>query len=139
MGGYPGPGRRGPQEVDRTYTMTSKMHHCSFCAYSTIVKSNLIRHARIHTGEKPFSCSHCSYQTTIKDNLKRHLLTHTGEKPFACPYCPYRAIQKVHLSSHMRSHYNSGNEVGSYSQWYFSVLYILQRNFLLIRISEISF
>ncbi|XP_047478287.1 myeloid zinc finger 1-like isoform X8 [Penaeus chinensis] len=116
MGGYPRPGRRGPQEVDRNYTLTSKMHHCSFCAYSTVVKSNLIRHARIHTGEKPYSCSHCSYQTTIKDNLKRHLLTHTGEKPFACPYCPYRAIQKVHLSSHMKSHYNCGNEVGNYSQ-----------------------
>ncbi|XP_069997013.1 protein tramtrack, alpha isoform isoform X12 [Penaeus vannamei] len=113
MGGYPRHGWRGPQEVNKNHTPTSKMYHCAFCAYSTVLKSNLNRHARIHTGEKPYSCPHCSYQTTSKDNLmKRHVLTHTGEKPFACPYCPYRARQKIHLSAHMKSHSNcSGKDI----------------------------
>ncbi|KAK3886137.1 hypothetical protein Pcinc_009714 [Petrolisthes cinctipes] len=87
----------------------NKVHRCSCCSYSTVVKSNLIRHSRIHTGERPFTCPHCTYDTTIKDNLKRHVLTHTGEKPYACPYCPYRSIQKVHLTSHLRTHYNNTN------------------------------
>ncbi|KAK8751991.1 hypothetical protein OTU49_011509, partial [Cherax quadricarinatus] len=102
--------RSGPLRAERTYAVTGKLHHCSSCSYSTIIKSNLNRHSRIHTGEKPFSCPHCTYNTTIKDNLKRHVLTHTGEKPFACPYCPYRSIQKVHLTSHMRNHYNNSTE-----------------------------
>lgn len=111
------PERRGPSGAERTFTLTGKMHHCSDCAYSTVVKSNLIRHTRIHTGEKPFSCPHCTYTTTIKDNLKRHVLTHTGEKPFVCPYCPYRSIQKIHLTSHMKRHYNNATDsLGNFGQ-----------------------
>ncbi|ROT85334.1 hypothetical protein C7M84_016496 [Penaeus vannamei] len=132
MGGYPGPGRRGPQEVDRTYTMTSKMHHCSFCAYSTIVllgvETDRSRGSHImgaplssvgipgneeshaDTGDSQTSsfkihrCPICPYSTPNGNHMQYHMRSHTGEKPFSCPFCSYRAAQKTHLKTHMRTH-----------------------------------
>ncbi|XP_045113047.1 zinc finger protein 513-like [Portunus trituberculatus] len=102
--------RSGQSGGQRSHGASMKVHQCDHCPYSTVVKSNLIRHVRSHTGEKPFSCPQCVYTTTIKDNLKRHVLTHTGEKPFACPLCSYRSIQKIHLTSHLRTHCNSAGD-----------------------------
>ena len=55
-------------------------------------KSNLVRHHRVHSGEKPFACQHCPYQTAQKGDLTKHVRIHTGEKPFACSMCDYRAV-----------------------------------------------
>ena len=38
-------------------------------------QSNLTKHFRIHTGEKPFGCEYCSYRANQKSNLTRHLKT----------------------------------------------------------------
>ena len=53
-----------------------------------------------------FVCSMCPYKTTKKSDLKKHFRTHTGERPFACSYCAYRAVQKHHLDTHVsRQHF----------------------------------
>lgn len=79
-------------------------YQCAICPYSTNYHSHMMRHNRIHTGEKPYSCPHCPHQSNTRCDLKKHIRTHTGEKPFCCPVCPYRSNQNGSLRSHLLTH-----------------------------------
>ena len=51
-------------------------NRCSTCDKSFKKPSDLLRHVRIHTGEKPFRCDLCSREFTVKSTLDSHLKTH---------------------------------------------------------------
>ena len=46
-------------------------------------------------------CPSCNYRSKWLSDVKRHHRIHTGEKPFACSKCPYRANQRTSLRTHM--------------------------------------
>ncbi|XP_050722088.1 zinc finger protein 768-like isoform X4 [Eriocheir sinensis] len=81
-----------------------KLHHCSFCSYSTPRKDHMTMHIRTHTGEKPFGCPYCSSRFVQKGTLNNHIRTHTGEKPYSCPACPQNFARNSHLKSHLATH-----------------------------------
>ena len=74
------------------------------CKFSAKKHKDIVRHLRIHTGEKPFTCQYCNKTFDRQDNLKVHERIHTGEKPYKCNLCPYGCGDSGSLKKHMRVH-----------------------------------
>jgi thiol:disulfide interchange protein DsbC len=45
---------------------------CPYCQKLMNDKCKIVRHIRIHTGEKPYKCSQCNYASNQKESLKGH-------------------------------------------------------------------
>ncbi|KAK7070273.1 hypothetical protein SK128_017962, partial [Halocaridina rubra] len=77
---------------------------CQICERLFTTKSNLKRHIRRHTGEKPFSCPECDCKFTWRDALISHQRLHSGEKPYNCDICQKSFRSKPNLLSHRKVH-----------------------------------
>ncbi|CAN7994559.1 unnamed protein product [Ixodes pacificus] len=76
---------------------------CGYCPYSSNIKCNVVRHERVHTGEKPFQCRQCNRAFTQSSALLSHRRTHTGERPYPCGRCGRVFSQKSSMQRHRKT------------------------------------
>lgn len=105
--------------TNRHYPEKKTLHRCDKCDFSTLWKSYLKVHKKMHSGEV-FKCSRCSYSSPVKSQLLRHerslhkigIGTITpANNLYKCTECSYTAARKARLAEHMDVRHNKANSV----------------------------
>lgn len=87
------------------------------------LKTGLVAHQRLHTGERPFACEFCPKRFRDHTSMRRHKRIHTGivsfvrnfmvaftyriilgDKPFLCTHCGKTFTQVANMKRHMLTH-----------------------------------
>ncbi|XP_055901821.1 zinc finger protein 729-like [Eupeodes corollae] len=83
----------------------SGRHKCSECGKIFFKASDLERHLRTHTKEKPYQCSVCSRQFALMSTLVHHMKTHDSEREtYGCQVCGKKYTSQKVLKVHLRIH-----------------------------------
>ena len=79
-----------------------KVFTCLVCAALFKRKQHLKEHEMTHIDNEKFICDHCGKQFSVKTSLVRHQKIHTGEREkHQCEICQKMFLSKGSLGGHM--------------------------------------
>ncbi|XP_071497477.1 uncharacterized protein [Diadema antillarum] len=91
--------------INENGSLVTEIHACPICNMTFQHASQLMRHRRTHSNERPFECAECHQAFRRKCHLKRHWQRiHSGEKPFKCGICGKAFSDRDHQRQHETIH-----------------------------------
>ncbi|CAH2007013.1 unnamed protein product [Acanthoscelides obtectus] len=95
-----------------------KIHHCTYCDFTSSYGTCLKKHMMKHTGNyKLVKCKYCEETFKKTETLNSHIIKNHPEfvdsishKIYECPSCVYKTVSKYLMSRHKLQHPESGND-----------------------------
>ncbi|XP_048345184.1 zinc finger and SCAN domain-containing protein 30-like [Sphaerodactylus townsendi] len=91
----------------------TQSYECSYCGKRWPCQSQLRRHVKIHTGERPHKCMDCGKSFSTSSNLSQHKRVHTGERPYICKDCGKSYRRRASLVQHERETCAKGSHLNT--------------------------
>ncbi|XP_014256091.1 zinc finger protein 93-like [Cimex lectularius] len=82
----------------------NRPYECHYCNKCFAIEDALVKHIRMHTGEKPFICDQCGKGFSQSSGLNTHKKVHSDLRPYSCPLCPRTFKIKGDRDVHIRKH-----------------------------------